>query len=445
MSDHRRSYRKTVGASALVAASGMAALFRASVALRAADAWTAVTLVWSLVAVAAPIVVAWAALVVVGGVISMYRDTLEARGISYAPRQPRERAARPARRVRALLPVLSFVETRPRPLQPGDEVEVRSLDEILATLDDRGMRDGLPFMPEMAAFCGKRFRTLRRVDKLNDWVDHTGLRRVRDTVMLEGLHCDGSAHDGCQARCHLRWNEMWLKRPNGAPAKIHGEREPAAARRTTELDLANCARRIADDGTERYVCQVTELGKGTTPLRASDPRHYARDLWTGNVRLRPLFEGVSIAMFNWVQQRRKGVMFPMISPSAQSGVATPKITLGLEPGELVQVRTKREIEQTLNEGFRNRGLWFDSEMVRFCGGEYRVASRVTRLIEERTGKMLHISNPCVILEGVAASAEYQAFGAQNEPIFWREAWLARASAAQAASGRDDIVPVAIDS
>ena len=45
-----------------------------------------------------------------------------------------------------------------KPMRKGDLVEVRSPEEILATLDPNGELDALPFMPEMADFCGKRFR-----------------------------------------------------------------------------------------------------------------------------------------------------------------------------------------------------------------------------------------------------------------------------------------------
>ena len=38
-----------------------------------------------------------------------------------------------------------------RGLQRGDQVEVRPAAEILATLDDRGTLDSMPFMPEMVA------------------------------------------------------------------------------------------------------------------------------------------------------------------------------------------------------------------------------------------------------------------------------------------------------
>ena len=40
----------------------------------------------------------------------------------------------------------------------GNLVEVRSKEEILATLDQHGCVDGILFMPEMLQFCGQRLR-----------------------------------------------------------------------------------------------------------------------------------------------------------------------------------------------------------------------------------------------------------------------------------------------
>ncbi|WP_243668663.1 hypothetical protein [Methanoculleus chikugoensis] len=39
-------------------------------------------------------------------------------------------------------------------LQPGEFVQVRSLEEIRSTLDENGKYKGLLFMPEMEDFCG---------------------------------------------------------------------------------------------------------------------------------------------------------------------------------------------------------------------------------------------------------------------------------------------------
>ena len=50
----------------------------------------------------------------------------------------------------------SFVRA-PKELHAGDLVEVLSPQEILATLDEHGELESLPFMPEMLQFCGRRF------------------------------------------------------------------------------------------------------------------------------------------------------------------------------------------------------------------------------------------------------------------------------------------------
>src|SRR6266571_4731225 len=90
-------------------------------------------------------------------------------------------------------------------LRAGDWVTVRSADQILATLDDQHALDGLPFMPEMLQYCGRRFRVYKSAHKTCDTVDRYVIRRMQDAVHLDGLRCDGDAHGGCQAACLLFW------------------------------------------------------------------------------------------------------------------------------------------------------------------------------------------------------------------------------------------------
>ena len=111
-------------------------------------------------------------------------------------------------------------------LKPGDVVEVRSAAEILETLDTDGALNGMPFMPEMTRFAGKRFTVDRRAEKICDTVsgEPPNSRRLRDSVLLEDLRCDGSGHDGCQAGCRIYWKEAWLRRVDSAEARDHGGR-----------------------------------------------------------------------------------------------------------------------------------------------------------------------------------------------------------------------------
>jgi hypothetical protein len=97
-------------------------------------------------------------------------------------------------------------------LKVGELVQVRSLQEIKATLDSKGALRGLSFMPEMEMYCGQRLRVSKRVRRI--MMESTGeLRRLTvPTVLLEGASCDGSAHHGCDRSCPCFWREQWLKR-----------------------------------------------------------------------------------------------------------------------------------------------------------------------------------------------------------------------------------------
>jgi hypothetical protein len=97
-------------------------------------------------------------------------------------------------------------------LMPGEWVEVKSMREIFATLDQNRKLKGLAFNREMAKFCGKRFRVYKRLEKII--LESTGeLRKIKTpTVMLEGVFCDGEAHDNCDRSCFCFWREAWLRR-----------------------------------------------------------------------------------------------------------------------------------------------------------------------------------------------------------------------------------------
>jgi hypothetical protein len=110
------------------------------------------------------------------------------------------------------------------------------------------------------------------------------------------------------------------------------------------------------------------------------------------------------------------------------GSKTPSATLNLQPGEVVRVRSYAAILATLDENSMNRGMYFDAEMVPFCGGTYRVLRRVRRIIDEKTGHIQHLKNECIVLEDVecrACYAKYRRFCPRAIYPYWREIWLER--------------------
>jgi hypothetical protein len=323
-------------------------------------------------------------------------------------------------------------------LRAGDWVEVRSADEILATLDERGCLDSLPFMPEMLEYCGRSFRIFKSAHKTCDTIEHYKGRRMTSAVHLEGLRCDGAAHGGCQAGCLLFWKEAWLQRVRGpglrasTPSHAKPAVESASGSCCDIETLTRATRAPAGDGknpADRYACQATELLRATTPLHWWEPGSYLKDLTSRNVRLGTLVFHMTIAAFNVVMRlhwRGRPNAYPYIRGLA--GEKTPTEVLNLKEGDLVRVRTKEEIRRTLDANCRNRGLSFDVEMVRYCGQTFRVLRRVEKIIDEKSGKMIYPPGVCLILEGVTCIgclSKDRLFCPRSISPYWREIWLRR--------------------
>jgi hypothetical protein len=323
-------------------------------------------------------------------------------------------------------------------LRVGDLVEVRSEAEILAILDDNGELDNLPFMPEMIAYCGQRLTVHKVAHKLCDTISGTGLRRMERAVHLTGARCDGSAHGGCQTACQFYWKEAWLKRvdPAGTPsAQLDPDR--ADGRILLPLLQTNTRREPGSDGETRYSCQATELLRAAPqclPLR--DFRQYADDVRSGNTDVRGVATAFLVSLFNWIQALsmrrlphwmlfRGGRRWRFLEGRAIG--RTPTAEIRLRPGELVRVKSREEILATLDQKLHNRGMGFEEEMERYCGTVARVQSRVDRCIDERTGRMLTMKSPCIILENVTCAGVYNASCPRQFVPFWREIWLERVS------------------
>ena len=123
-----------------------------------------------------------------------------------------------------------------------------------------------------------------------------------------------------------------------------------------------------------------------------------------------------------------GAPFPRRQGIIPEGELTPAANLNLQPGELVRIKPFKEILATLNTRNRNRGLYFDAEEVPYCGGTYRVLRRVSKIIYDKTGKMLEMKTPCILLDSVFCESRYsecRLFCPRGIYSYWREIWLER--------------------
>jgi hypothetical protein len=105
-------------------------------------------------------------------------------------------------------------------------------------------------------------------------------------------------------------------------------------------------------------------------------------------------------------------------------------SLGLKPGEWVEVKSVREIFATLDQHRKLKGLAFNGEQAKFCGGRYKVYKRLENIILETTGERRRIKTPTVLLQGVFCDGEMHGKCDRSCFCFWREAWLRRVPASQ---------------
>jgi hypothetical protein len=336
----------------------------------------------------------------------------------------------------------------------GDLVEVRSAEEILAGLDSRGEHDSLQFMPEMLSYCGRTFRIDKISGKTCDTVNWSGMREMQNTVHLVDVRCDGQAHGGCQAGCFIYWKTSWLKPATGDSASdsagtagrrtlpivevTHPEataRGGCTPQRLAEVAHGACrsAAEQAEAGETLYSCQATELPRAVgrvVPMH--DVRQYVDDVRYGNASVWSVLRGILVGAFNQIQDLslklparlriRGGNRYPFLVGSATVG---QEEKLDLQPGEWVRVKSAEEIEKTLNRNYRNRGLYFDREMLRYCGTVMQVHHRVNQIIEEPTGRMITMKTPCIILTDAVCLADFHRSCPRKIYAYWREIWLER--------------------
>lgn len=344
-------------------------------------------------------------------------------------------------------------------LRVGDLVEVKSRDEILATLDQNACYEGLPFMPEMFKYCGRKIPVFRRAHKTCDSVNYGEKRRMANTVHLDDARCDGQAHGGCEAECMLFWKESWLRR---IPAKSPTARTstpvdahtpglaPAGPAACTESTVTARTCKTADSPADEpvYSCQATQLLQASAVLPWWDFRQYCEDYVSGNVGLKRILDALTFAAFeilirrrfigkrilwcyNRIQKMRGKPCYVYTMGRVPTGSPTPVMDLNLQPGELVRVKSFETILDTIDGYNRNRGLVWSAEMIPYCEGRHTVKKRIRQIIDERTGKMIRFKVGTVILDGVICEGRYSVcryLCPRATYPYWREIWLERAVA-----------------
>lgn len=100
-----------------------------------------------------------------------------------------------------------------------------------------------------------------------------------------------------------------------------------------------------------------------------------------------------------------------------------KEEFGFHVGELVEVRSEKEIFNTLNNEGKLKGLRFTPEMREYCEKKFKIYKRLEKMLVEATGELRAIKTPTLILEGVICNGSAHGGCDRSCFIFWREEWL----------------------
>jgi hypothetical protein len=282
----------------------------------------------------------------------------------------------------------------------------------------------------MLRYCGQRLTVDKVAHKLCDTLTRSGIRKMDNAVHLSGVRCDGSGHGGCQAACLIYWKHAWLRKVDRAEAATPPVPEPAPELQPL-LTIAS-RRPPAEDGSERYRCQATELLRAAPQhLPVRDLGQFVQDVRTGNVGVFWSLRALYVGVYNRLQDLSVKRLPPRLRLKGGrhwgvlvgKAVKTPTGQTDLQPGDIVRIKSRAEIEPTLNADLLNRGMGFDAEMARFCGRTARVARRVDHIIDEHTGRMLHMRSPCIVLEGIICEGAFNSSCPRSITPYWREIWL----------------------
>lgn len=170
-------------------------------------------------------------------------------------------------------------------------------------------------------------------------------------------------------------------------------------------------------------CQVTRLQRIVEGTAATPPQSLARRLKLMiRRRLSPAGERTLKARSNDLLNRMASLVGGAARPTAApADVAAQRLVAG----DLVRVRSRREIEATLNHWRQLKGCTFMAEMARYCDTKQRVLRPLERFVDERDLRVKR-ARGIVLLEGVLCSGTAE-FGRCDRScyLFWREEWLQR--------------------
>jgi hypothetical protein len=172
---------------------------------------------------------------------------------------------------------------------------------------------------------------------------------------------------------------------------------------------------------DRIMCQLPCLPSFFKGYAEVPPESLARRL---RLVLRRSLNVRQVRTFKTKSSRLISRSLRFIGGSKKSFVSeTSAATSGVKTGDLVRVRSREEIQATLNFWGQLKGCMFMPEMAPYCGTTQQVLKRMERFVDERDYHV-KVSQGIVLLEGLNCQGTSD-YGRCDRACFyfWREEWL----------------------
>jgi hypothetical protein len=153
-------------------------------------------------------------------------------------------------------------------LKPGDEVLVRSPEDIYATLKGNKHR-GLWFEPDMLKFCHQRYQVQAEVRNLIDIVSGTLLEMKTPAYILRDVHFTGERQLFNSQYEPLFWRSVWL--------------EPAGQKATS--DRPSAIPRVVD--VDRPIAWAKEPGSSVATMQSRNTMSKTENVFNDDSRTSP--------------------------------------------------------------------------------------------------------------------------------------------------------------
>jgi hypothetical protein len=173
-------------------------------------------------------------------------------------------------------------------------------------------------------------------------------------------------------------------------------------------------------------CQIHCVGQISEPMSVGDI------LWQRGHRLKRIFKRRWRFLCNSFSKTA-------VKQQAMLDHGIKSCSQGLQPGDMVRVRSAAEIQATLNKWHQLKGCSFMEEMRPYCNTMQRVLKRIEKFLDERD-YMMKKTKGIIILDKVFCQGTKD-FGACDRTcfFFWREEWLEKMEVSPAETAAADLL------